>query len=73
NWASYGGEITLATDLDPLARTMLTDPQTSGGLLVACAPELVDAVLGIFRDEGFAQATAIGTLAHGTAGIDVRA
>jgi len=72
NWASYGAEVALAADLDPMARTLLTDPQTSGGLLVACAPEQVNRVLGIFRDEGFAQAAAIGTLAHGTAGIDVR-
>ncbi|MGC8507852.1 MAG: selenide, water dikinase SelD [Thiomonas sp.] len=73
NWASYGAEVALAADLDPLARTLLTDPQTSGGLLVACAPDLVETVLGIFRDEGFAQAAMIGSLAHGAAGIDVRA
>jgi selenide,water dikinase len=73
NWASYGAEVALAADLDPLARTLLTDPQTSGGLLVACAPDQVETVLGIFRDEGFAQAAMIGSLAHGAAGIDVRA
>ncbi len=71
NWASYGDEVALAADLDPLARTLLTDPQTSGGLLVACAPAEVDAVLHVFRDEGFVQAAAIGTLNQGTPGIDV--
>jgi selenide,water dikinase len=73
NWASYGSEVSLAADLDPMARTLLTDPQTSGGLLVACAPEQLDAVLDIFRDEGFAQAAAIGTLGHGTSGVEVYA
>ena len=73
NWASYGSDVGLAADLDPLARTLLTDPQTSGGLLVACAPEQVDDVLRIFRDEGFAQAASIGTLIPGTPGVDVRA
>lgn len=71
NWASYGHAVTLAAELDPLARTLLTDPQTSGGLLVACAPEQVDAVLDIFRSEGFAHAAAIGTLEAGPPGITV--
>jgi selenide,water dikinase len=73
NWASYGGEVALAADLPPLAQTLLTDPQTSGGLLVSCAPEQVDEVLRVFRDEGFAQAAIIGLLKAGTPGIDVRA
>ncbi|WP_079419291.1 selenide, water dikinase SelD [Thiomonas intermedia] len=72
NWASYGAEVALAPGLPALAQTLLTDPQTSGGLLVACAPERVDEVLGTFRDEGFAQAAVIGTLEPGVAGIDVR-
>lgn len=72
NWASYGAEVNLAPSLPALAQTLLTDPQTSGGLLVACAPEQVDEVLGIFHSEGFAQAAAIGTLDSGLPGIDVR-
>ncbi len=73
NWASYGGEVVLAADLPPLAQTLLTDPQTSGGLLVSCAPEQVDEVPRLFRDEGFAQAAVIGNLKAGIPGIDVRA
>ena len=72
NWASYGAEVVLSAELDPLARALLTDPQTSGGLLVACAPDAVDAVLRIFRDEGFPQAAVIGRLQQGTVGIEVR-
>src|SRR5204863_1385872 len=39
NWASYGEQIDLGRAVDETKRTLLTDPQTSGGLLVACAPE----------------------------------
>ena len=50
---------------------MLTDPQTSGGLLVACAPEAANAVLEIFRAKGFAQAAVIGRLEAGAPGVKV--
>jgi selenide,water dikinase len=39
---------------------MITDPQTSGGLLVACAPEAADEVLAAFREDGFERAVVIG-------------
>ncbi len=51
---------------------MLTDPQTSGGLLVACAPDAVDEVLAIFRAEGFAGAAEIGGISAGPARVEVR-
>jgi selenide,water dikinase len=54
NWASYGEHVSLQKkDLGELERALLTDPQTSGGLLVACAPEVVTEVLAIFLQEGF--------------------
>jgi selenide,water dikinase len=70
NWASYGSEVTLATTLTDVDRALLSDPQTSGGLLVACAPEQVDDVLAIFAQGGFARAAVIGQLAPG-AGLTV--
>src|SRR5882724_831826 len=39
NWTSYGSSVTLPSDCGEWQRHLLTDPQTSGGLLVACAPE----------------------------------
>ncbi|CAN5383771.1 selenide, water dikinase SelD [soil metagenome] len=60
NWAGYGSTIELAATLPAHARPLLTDPQTSGGLLVACAPSAVDAVLQIFADAGFPHAAVIG-------------
>ncbi|WP_028228361.1 selenide, water dikinase SelD [Paraburkholderia ferrariae] len=71
NWASYGESVTLGADLPPVAQALLTDPQTSGGLLVACAPERVDDVLAIFRAEGFDDVRTIGQLSAGPARVDV--
>ncbi len=68
NWASYGEQVDLG-GADALTRALLTDPQTSGGLLVSCAPDAVDAVLGVLRDEGFAQAAVIGAFERGDAGV----
>ena len=62
NWAAYGVEIALAKNLGAVDQDLLSDPQTSGGLLVACAPDSVDAVLEIFHQHGFAQAAEIGAL-----------
>jgi selenide,water dikinase len=71
NWAGYGNLVDLTVHGD-VERALLTDPQTSGGLLVACAPEATDDVLQIFRSEGFQHATVIGEFAAGAPGVTVR-
>jgi selenide,water dikinase len=43
-------------------QALLSDPQTSGGLLVACAPEAVAEVLAIFQRHGFADAADVGEI-----------
>jgi selenide,water dikinase len=60
NWAGYGNDVDLGAALGDTDRALLTDPQTSGGLLVSCTPAAVPQVLGIFRQHGFAQAAVIG-------------
>jgi selenide,water dikinase len=60
NWSSYGAEVETAPELTELDRALLSDPQTSGGLLVSCAPGAVDAVLAIFSRHGFDAAAVIG-------------
>jgi selenide,water dikinase len=60
NWAGYGAEVSLAENLAAADRALLTDPQTSGGLLVACAPAACEAVLATFRRHGFDRAAVIG-------------
>lgn len=71
NWASYGAQVVLEGAAD-WQRNLLTDPQTSGGLLVACAPQAAERVLATFREAGFAQAAVIGRLGDGTASVRVR-
>ena len=66
NWASYGDEVRLAPGLTSLDQALLCDPQTSGGLLVACAPETVPTALGIFERQGFVQAAVIGEMREGS-------
>ncbi|MEP7098970.1 MAG: selenide, water dikinase SelD, partial [Burkholderiales bacterium] len=73
NWQGYGEQVTLADALPPTARDLLSDPQTSGGLLVSCAPEAVDDVLRIFREGGFDSAAVIGRVEAGAAGLQVTA
>jgi selenide,water dikinase len=70
NWSGYGNLVDLTAHGD-VERALLTDPQTSGGLLVACAPEAVEDVLEIFRAEGFSRAGVIGEIASGTPGVSV--
>jgi selenide, water dikinase len=52
-------------------QAILTDPQTSGGLLVACAPDTVSEVLDCFRSEGFGRAAVIGEVEAGSPGVSV--
>lgn len=72
NWASYGAQVTLPAGDATAQRRLLTDPQTSGGLLVACPADAAPAVLDIFRAQGFAQAAIIGRLLSGLPGVRVK-
>jgi len=65
NWTGYGAKVKLGARMGEAEKAILTDPQTSGGLLVSCAPEAADRVLEIFRAEGFGQAAVIGEIAEG--------
>ena len=60
NWAGYCADVSLAPGFTDVAKALLTDPQTSGGLLVSCAPEAADAVLALFARHGFDAAAVIG-------------
>ena len=60
NWAGYGSDVALPADFAAEDRALLTDPQTSGGLLVACTPGSLDAVLATFHRHGFGQAAVVG-------------
>ena len=73
NWAGYGGEVELPAGFSDTECALLTDPQTSGGLLVSCAPGSVGEVLAVFRRHAFESAAVIGGLADAAAcGLLVR-
>jgi selenide,water dikinase len=71
NWASYGDAVQWAAEAPEWQRKLITDPQTSGGLLVACAPNAVDAVLQTVHAVQGTRAWVIGRLLAGAAGVRV--
>jgi selenide,water dikinase len=71
NWTGYGNRVKLGNGIGEAQKALLTDPQTSGGLLVACAPDACDEVLGIFRAEGFADAAVVGEIVAGSGEVEV--
>jgi selenide, water dikinase len=71
NWASCAGAVTTDSDAPGWHRKLLTDPQTSGGLLVACESSVAPAVLELFAREGFKQARVIGRLYSGAPSIAI--
>jgi len=73
NWAGYGADVVLDAALNAVAKDLVTDPQTSGGLLVSCDPASAAEVLRIFRDGGFEHAAVIGRVDTGSAKLHVRA
>ena len=73
NWASYGDEVRLAPQLEGLARILLCDPQTSGGLLVACTRDAVDSVVETLARHGCTQAAQIGAMSEGPPHVTVEA
>jgi selenide,water dikinase len=60
NWISYGTEVELSPQLDSSAKALLCDPQTSGGLLVACADDAIASALDVLGRHGFARAAVVG-------------
>jgi selenide,water dikinase len=71
NWVGYGKRVKLGPGLGEAEMAVLTDPQTSGGLLVACAPSAVERVLSIFRADGFDRAAVVGDIVEGTPEVAV--
>ncbi|MDD5250617.1 MAG: selenide, water dikinase SelD [Rhodocyclaceae bacterium] len=69
NWTAYGAEVSIGGE--EWRQKLITDPQTSGGLLVACAADAADAVLAAFRADGFGSAAVIGSFAAGVPHVTV--
>jgi selenide,water dikinase len=64
NWSGYGADVQLpAAGFDAIDQALLSDPQTSGGLLVSCAPGALPQVMAVLAQHGFAQACVVGHVA----------
>jgi selenide,water dikinase len=73
NWDAYGKDVQLSPSITQAQHMLLTDPQTSGGLLVSCDRSSVDEVLALFRREGFGEAAVIGEMVAGAPRVQVAA
>ena len=69
NWAAYGASVVLPDDLPEWRRDLLSDPQTSGGLLIAVAPETADEVMALVQSMGFASARRVGRVREGVPSV----
>jgi selenide, water dikinase len=72
NWAGYGADVGLPDGMAAEDKALLTDPQTSGGLLVSCDAASVNDVIAIFRRHGFDAVAEIGRIEAGPARLQVR-
>jgi selenide, water dikinase len=71
NWASYGQDVDLPEGIEDWRRDLLTDPQTSGGLLIAVDEAEAEGVLDQARAEGFADAAVVGRVIAGPSRVRV--
>jgi selenide,water dikinase len=71
NWSSYGAQVRIDPRLEGTPLTLLCDPQTSGGLLVACAVDAAASVIEVFARHGCARAALIGEMTEGAPGVVV--
>jgi selenide,water dikinase len=72
NWTSYGEAVDLPAGLADWSRALLTDPQTSGGLLVSVAAERAEDILVGITEAGYPAARIIGKVVEGPARVVVR-
>jgi selenide, water dikinase len=71
NWDSYDYQVVLSPGLPAWRRALLTDPQTSGGLLVACKAERAEQIRAMIEAAGYPRASIIGGVAAGEAAVQV--
>ena len=71
NWASYGKDVKVPANMPDWQRHLLTDPQTSGGLLISCAAERADAIVRSIQAAGYPGARVIGHAKSGPPQVTV--
>jgi selenide,water dikinase len=71
NWASYGDDVRLGAEFPEWQRHLFTDPQTSGGLLIACDATHAEAAVRRIAEDGYAYARMIGYVEHGPSEVKI--
>jgi selenide,water dikinase len=72
NWASYSDGVTLPAGFPEWRRHLLADPQTSGGLLVACAADRAQAIADRIAAAGYPRTRIVGHAQTGAPVVEVR-
>jgi len=72
NWASYGDQVRLPDGFEDWRRDLMTDPQTSGGLLIAADPTAAEALVAQARAEGFDRSRVVGRVTGGGPAVSVK-
>ena len=71
NWLSYRESVRLPPDWTEWRRHLLTDPQTSGGLLIACVQQRAAAIVGTITAAGYPAARVIGVVEAGPSHVRI--
>jgi selenide,water dikinase len=71
NWASYGSDVVLPPDCAEWQRHLLSDPQTSGGLLISCASDTAAELAKSVAANGYPFARIIGRVEKGPSLVQV--
>jgi len=71
NWSSIEHQVKLPFDLPEWQRHVLTDPQTSGGLLISVAAERAGLLLEQIKSAGYLTASVIGLVEVGAGSVRV--
>jgi selenide, water dikinase len=71
NWQSYGEQVVLPQTAEDWQLGLLTDPQTSGGLLIACAPDRAEALRASIEAAGYPRASIIGSVTAGAPAAEI--
>jgi selenide,water dikinase len=72
NWKSYGESVSSDELFRDADRHLLTDPQTSGGLLIACDPAKSSNLVKTLIDAGYHASAVIGSVEDGPPQVLVR-
>ena len=72
NWNSYKKYISKNSKVEQIKKIILSDPQTSGGLLLSCKKQNSKKILKILKSRRFKSSTIIGSIKNGKTKICIK-